>query len=152
MGVLDRIRKTRSHAMVRRCAQRNCRLVLDGLGNHVVLKGEFICKDRKICDCIIFVQNRHVIIAIAELKSRVAHSVEILEKLRNGSEIALDILEHCSQAHVEFEFYHIVLAKSWSTSEYRVITNRKIRVRGKKYSIIPKRCGCSLSDLISRLS
>jgi hypothetical protein len=112
-----------------------------------VLKGERICQDRRICDCIIFTGG--IIIGIVELKSKTAHSSEIEEKLTAGSEIALNILEGCSDNDIKFEFYHLVLAKKWHSSEYKVITSRKIVVRGKRYDIIPKRCGVSFSAVIS---
>jgi len=124
-----------------------CMLRLNGLSNYAVLNGERICKNRRICDCIIFTEGN--IIGIAELKSKTTHSSEIEEKLTNGSKIALNILEECSGNDIKFEFYHLVLAKRWHSSEYRIITSRKIIVRGKRYNIIPKRCGVSFSVVIS---
>ena len=125
-----------------------CRLRLNDLSNYIVLKGERICENRKICDCIIFTRDNCIIIGIVELKSKTIHSSEIVEKLTNGSEIALDILEQCSDNHMKFEFYHLVLCKRWHPSEYRVITSRKITVKGKGYDIIPKRCGVPFSEVI----
>ena len=132
MPVIDCIKGNFTNAIIARCSDMGCRLRLNGLSNHVVLKGERICKDRRICDCIIFTRDNCIIIGIAELKSKTAHSSEIVEKLTNGSEIALDILEECSDNRMEFEFYHLVLCKRWRPSEYKVIINKKIIIRGKK--------------------
>jgi hypothetical protein len=151
MSVIDRIKNNIINAIINRCSEKGCRLRLDGLNNYVVLKGERICLDRKICDCIIFTENDYIIIGIVELKGKTEHSSEIIEKLTNGSLTALDILERCSDDRVKFEFYHLVLCKSWHPSEYRVIVSRKIIVRGKKYDIIPKRCGVSFFAVISSL-
>ena len=147
MQVIDCIKDNFTNAIIPRCSEMGCMLKLNGLSNHVVLKGEIICQDRRICDCIIFTEG--IIIGIVELKSRTAHSSEIEEKLTNGSEIALNILDKCSNNDMKFEFYHLVLAKKWHSSEYKVITNRKIVVRGKRYHVIPKRCGISFSAIIS---
>jgi len=146
MSVIDCIKNNFTNAIIPRCSERSCRLKLNSLSNYVVLKGERICQDRRICDCIIF--TREIIIGIVELKSKTAHSSEIEEKLTNGSEIALNILESCSNNGIKFEFYHLVLAKKWHSSEYKVITSRKIVVRGKRYHVIPKRCGISFSAII----
>lgn len=151
MSVIDCIKGNFTDAIVARCSERGCKLRLSGLGNHVVLKGERVCKDRRICDCIIFTRDSYVIIGIVELKSKTIHSGEIVEKLTNGSEIALDVLRECSDNCPTFDFYHIILCKSWHPSEYRVIVSRKIIVRGKRYDIIPRRCGVSFSALISSL-
>lgn len=133
------------------CSEHGCKLVLNDIGNHVVLKGERICQDRKMCDCIVFAHTQGMIISIVELKGRTAHASEIVEKLTNGSLAALSILEKCSSHRLRFEFYHIVLCKSWSVSEYIVINSRKIKFRGKKYDILQKRCGVSLGRLLSSL-
>ncbi len=151
MTVISCIKKDFADMVIARCSEVGCKLKLNNLNNHVVLKGENICQDRKICDCIIFVRDNPVIIGIIELKSRNIHSSEIVEKLTNGSEIALDILEKCRDNDMKFEFYHIALCKSWRSSEYRVIKSKKIVVNGKKYDIIPKKCGESFSMLISSL-
>jgi len=147
MSVVECIKNNFTNAKRRGCSEKGCTLKLNGLSNHVVLKGERICQNRRICDCIIFAEG--IIIGIVELKSKTAHSSEIEEKLANGSEIALNILDECSNNDIKFKFYHLVLAKRWDSSEYKMIIRKKIIVRGKKYPIIPKRCGISFSEIIS---
>ena len=145
---IDCIKDNFANAIISRCSEESCELKLNNLSNYVVLKGEGICTDRRMCDCIIFTEGICIIIGIVELKGKTAHANEIVEKLANASEIALDILENCSE-NLKYEFYHLVLCKRWRTSEYMVITNRKIRVRGKRYDIIPKSCGVSFSAVIA---
>ena len=153
MSVIDCIKGNFTDATVVRCSERGCKLRLSGLGNHVVLKGERVCKGRRICDCIIFTRDSYVIIGIVELKSKTIHSGEVVEKLTNGSEIALAILKKCSNnTPLNHKFYHVVLAKRWRNSEYVIITKRgKISVAGQKLPILLKRCGVSFSMLISTL-
>ncbi len=154
---MDRIKTDFAHALRRRCSERGCTLRLGGLGNHIVLKGEELCPDRQsrrlpMCDCIIFVADGSIIIGIVELKSRTADPDQIEKKLTNSSRMALDILGKYLDSRIEPVLYHIVLCKRWHTAEYRAITNRKIRVRGRseKYDIITDHCGSSFSTVISK--
>ncbi len=149
---IDCIKSGFAEAIVNHCSERSCKLKLTGLSNHIILKGEKICNDRRICDCIIFtIEDEQVVIGIIELKGRTAHSSEIEEKLTNGLEIASDILEQCNIERFKSEFYLIALCKSLKSSEYRIISSRKIYFRGKRYDIIPKKCGLSFFNLILRL-
>lgn len=151
MRTISCIKNIFANAVAKDCSEMGCKLRLNGLHNHVVLKGEQICTSRKMCDCIIFATNKRIIIGIVELKSKTAHPSEIIEKLTNSSEVALSTLEKCRRNFTRLDFYHIVLCKGWDSSEHRVITSRRIVVRGKKYDIIPKRCGVSFSEVISSL-
>lgn len=95
-----------------------------------------------------------VLIALVELKSKNADANEIKEKLTNRLEIASSILEKCCIEHeyVNFDFYLIVLAKSWPHAiEHRKIKNTRVMFRGKEYDILPKTCGLSFPDLILRI-
>jgi len=147
--MLEVIKDNFTHAAMARCSEQHCELRLGGLSHYVVLKGERVCPDRKMCDCIVFVMmDDRMIIGIVELKSRTAHAREVIEKLTNASKSALKILDECGDRLVGLEFYHLVLSKRWNSSEYRVITGHKVSVRGKKYHIIPKRCGTSFAAVM----
>lgn len=149
MQVLDCIKDRLGYAIVGCCSEKNCEFVLKGLNNYVVLKGEKILQDRKSCDCIIFESSTHFIIGIVELKSKTVHASDILEKLSNSSNSTLKILELCGEVNMDFDFYLIVLAKKWHPSEFKILSNKRITIKGKKYSIILKRCGISFTQIIS---
>jgi len=100
---------------------------------------------------MIFVADQDMLIGIAELKGKTAHADEITEKLTNASEIAVEILERIAGHFTRFDMYHMVLAKEWDPSEHRVLSKRKITVRGKRCDIVLKRCGGSFSEMIARL-
>ena len=151
MQVISRIKRDFSKGLAKNCSERGCRLRLNGLSNRVILKGEKICEDHKVCDFILFVNNNHIIIGIVELKSKTVHPSEVVEKLTNGSEIALNILGKSTNKPITVNFYHLVLAKGWRPFEYKVITSKKIIVREQKYHIIPKRCRVFFSTIISSL-
>lgn len=149
MQVIDCIKDRFSYAVIGCCSEKNCELVLKGLNNYVVLKGEKLLPDRKSCDCIIFESDNYFIIGIVELKSKTVHASDILEKLSNSSIPPLKILEQCDESNLDFQFYPIVLAKKWHPSEFKVLSNKRITIRGKKYSIILKRCGIFFTQIIS---
>ena len=144
MPVLDSIARSCSGAVVRRCADKGCTLRLENLTRHLIIKGERIC-ERKICDCIIFVELDHV--AIVELKGKTARRGQVKEKLINGADSALEILGRCN-VRTSPNLCFVVLCKAWRISEYREITSIRVRIRGTKYSILAKRCGVRLAQLL----
>lgn len=119
--------------------------------NYIILKGERICKNRKICDHVILIGNSIIKIVIVEFKSKNAKSSDIERKLYNCSIIALDIREKCIGGSPTWDFYHYVVVKSWRPPEYRKIVNTRLSIRGKKYNIIPETERVSLADSMSNL-
>ncbi len=53
MSIIDYIRENYPYVLVEDCSERGCKLRVD-LGNHVIIKGEEMCKNQKICDHIVF--------------------------------------------------------------------------------------------------
>jgi len=148
MSVIDHIKSKCCDAVVSHCSEKGCTLKLTGLSNFVILKGEKLSKNRKICDHVIFIGNDRTIIVIVEFKSRNARPSEIEKKFTNCSTAALDILEKCDSP--QYEFYHIVIVRNWRPHEYRKIVNMSLAIRGKRYPIIPLAKEVSLSDVLSR--
>lgn len=139
-----------AHALRTRCSESSCTLRLDHLSNHVVLNGEEICEDRRMCDCVVFVLDDSVTIGVVELKSRTIHTSEVLDKLTNSSEIALAIFEKYSGRRTKPIFLHILLHKGSDGTERRKLGKTRIKVRGKEYGIITKPCGSFFSTIISK--
>ena len=155
MSVIDCINIEFADKKIERCSERGtgCKLKLNASYEQVILKGEKICSDRKICDCIIFVnQNDTIIVGIVELKSKHIDASAIEEQLTNGSKIALKILKKCPDTYNESNFYPIVLAKGWGrASKHAVMNNIKIQFGSKRRRIITKKCGDSFLEIISQL-
>jgi len=155
MSVIDCINIEFADKTIKRCSEKGtgCKLKLDASYEHVILKGEKICNDRKICDCIIFVnRDDTIIVGIVELESKHIDASAIEEQLMNGSKIALKILEKCPDTYSESNFYPIVLAKGWGrASEHAVMKNIRIQFGSKKRRIITKKCGDSFLEMISQL-
>ncbi len=155
MSVIDCINIKFADKKIERCSEKGtgCKLKLNASYEHSIIKGEKICNDRKICDCIIFVNyDNTLLIGIVELKSKHIDASDIKEKLTNGSEIALKILEECPDTCNTSEFYPIVLAKGWGrASKHAMIRDAKIQFGSERRRIITKKCGDSFLDIISQL-
>jgi len=68
MPIMDCIKSDFVEERVNHCSERRCKLKLAGLSVYIVLKGEKICDDRRICDCIIFTTgDEYIVIGIVEL-------------------------------------------------------------------------------------
>ncbi len=153
MNVIKSIRKEYSCAVVNKCEEKGCNLRLNNLTNFTILKGEKICTDCKVCDCLIFIGSSCRIVSLVELKSKKPDASEVVEKLTNGSDAALNILKEYTSNGLAWKFYHIMLSKSiGSPSELKVLKRNKIKVVGKKHLIIRGRCKDSLSAIIKKYS
>ena len=129
---------------------------MDRLPNRVILKGERLVQDRKICDCIIFAiyegAKGNLIVSIVELKSKTIDVDSVVKKLTNGSQVALNILAKCRKDLKNTKFYHIVLSKGESPSKLKTLKRRKIHLYGKQYGIIHRSCGVSLWKIIQKFA
>ncbi|MGQ4915467.1 MAG: hypothetical protein ACP6IU_12095 [Candidatus Asgardarchaeia archaeon] len=152
MNVISYIRKTYSHAVIKRCSESGCRLITDrNLGEYIILKGERLLENKKACDCILIcLRNDKLTIGIIELKSRTTHVNEVVEKLYNCSEFVLSLIDdfYNKKSSIGYELIHIVLSKGRSSSEFQMMKNRKIKLKGRKYDIIFKNCNTSFSEII----
>lgn len=139
-------------AIIQNCSEKSCRLRLDNLCNYIILKGEKIHTQKKICDCILFwIEKDLIIIGLIELKSRITHVNDAVKKLENGTIAALSILEECKN-RMKYKIFHIIMSKKIDSPEISMIRTRKIIFEGKKYDIIYKRCGASFYDIFIRLN
>ena len=66
MPRIERIKSNFAEEMVTHCSERSCKLKLVGLSDYVVLKGEKMRGDCKICDCLIFTENADGLIGLVE--------------------------------------------------------------------------------------
>ncbi len=145
--IIDLIRSKFSYAVITRCSEKKCNLGLEKLGTFVALKGELVCQDsQKMCDCIIFKANSDFDIGIVELKGKNPNASEVIEKISNGKDIALDIIKDQLENMNEVKFHLLALAKGWDNTQNRKIKTEKINIRGKAHYIKTPRCGVSFYD------
>ena len=132
-------------AVVCDCSEGGCTVKID-VENHVILKGEKICRDQKICDHIVFTENNNILVFVVEFKSRNVDAHDIEEKFFNCWEKAKEILE--SARIFKYAFYYIIIAKSWRSIERKRISKIKLPSSGKR-EIIVRKTGVSISSIIS---
>ena len=143
------IREKYAHAVRCKCEESGCRLGLKNLAEYVILRGDNLCSDQRMCDCIVFHARRSIIIGVVELKSKTVHARTVVKKLQNSSKMASTIMGECFGEHQQFEILPIVLAKSWAPVEMRILARGKTRVKGKKQDILMRRCGEDFSGIMS---
>lgn len=153
MSIVDCVKNNYMNAVVTRYSEGRCKLKLGSLTNYVVLKGEELRMNIRICDFVIFSEEKYVIVGVVELKSKSIHAREIMEKLDNGLNIALQILKECADylaPDTEIKLCPLVLHRGISTQEHRVLKSKKLLVRGRKIDVFLRKCGASFSRIISK--
>lgn len=116
----------------------------------MIIKGDEIHKDRKMCDCIIFMRNEKCFLVITELKNRDINATDIVEKHRNSLKFVKELVKQSVNRLEEIEYYPVLLHKKAKSVEIRRFRQKRNRIRFCKDHrfIIIKKCGSSLSDII----
>jgi len=146
--MVERVRDSWRSAVVRRCAESGCSLGLGGLPKHTVLRGEKLVRNTRICDGLVFVGGSTLLVALVELRSRTVDVSAVKDKLENGTRMVTSWMKRLDCRG--YELYHIVLAKKWRTPDYEALRTRPIKYQGRRYYIIPAKCGVSLAELLRR--
>lgn len=140
------------NATKKRCSENNCCLRMRGLSNFVILKGESVLPDTKVCDCIIFhdVSIPHLI--IVELKRGHVHPSEIKEKFTN----TLNWISYTEKQLCSLDDYRVVLlllhGRGISKSDNASLRAHTFRFKGKRHSLQIMSCHVQLADLYERMT
>jgi len=145
-AIITAIERWRPGAVIGVCRDEGCSLTTDGIPAHVILKGEALLDDWKMCDCIIFISRQPLLIVMAELKSKTVSVTSVMEKLTNATDFVQVVMGHLKVQ--DYSLVHVVLARRWDTSEYRVLTCRRVQCGGKRHPVIPRRCGDRLAAVL----
>jgi hypothetical protein len=145
--VIDQISSEYDYAVVESCREGGCRLDIDITHHRIILKGEKLCPNQRICDNIIFVENNVIEIILVEFKSRNVNVREVEEKLETCSRKALSVFGEF-YGNTSFSLCHIVISRSWRPHEYRILKSRRLTIEGKRYSISIGSENCSLSTFL----
>ena len=134
-------------AKIKRCSEGKCNIKLDNISENIILKGEKLCNDKKINDCMVIVFEENMI-CLVELKSRIAHVNNVFEKLHNGTLVILDLLKEAKVNIKDYDFIHIVLHKRIHSIDSKIIKSKKIKIFKNSYDVISKSCGISLKLIL----
>ena len=152
MNILKYLKNQYKYAVKDKCEEpgTNCTLSLKDLDKYIVLKGEEVQPRQSICDCIVFVEKEAVIAGVIELKSKTVDVSKVMQQLTNGLKFVFEAIKDSDINSHLMKIYVVVLAKKWRKHEYDIIKKKKILMYGKKYLILPKRCGIYFSEIISK--
>jgi hypothetical protein len=141
------IRARYEEAHVDRCEEQGCRLVLDDIGRHCVLKGEKLGTTGKVCDCLVFTAHgAGCLLAAVELKSKTVDAKDVREQLANGAALALSIAKETEAPNPWLLL--LVLSERIQPSEFRTLTSKPVMVNGQKRFVRRERCGKHLKDIL----
>ncbi len=146
-GCLDDSQK---RAERRRCREGKCSLRLKEVGDFLLVKGDLLRSDVKMCDCIIFLQTPAPTLVLAELKAKTVHAREVGEKMRNAVDTLADLIARCPSFRACSRFLALALAKRWTRSERKMLEQEQVSFAGKEHDIRHVRCGARLSELLQR--
>ena len=150
--ILRRIHASFGGAERRGCCERGCRLVLGGITDCVVLKGEDIVGDRRICDCVIIHAGIPLRVLLVELKSGGAKPSQIFEKFSN----AADLVSQMGRRLFDGEEYDVgillLVGRRRRQSLYDTCRTREFVVGGKKHAVQVLPCGTHLADVYKTLA
>ena len=128
------------------CREQGCRLCLTGISNCVVLKGEAVVKDKKMCDCIVIHAAHPPRTALVELKSGNVKHNQVAEKFSN----ALDLVPRAEQVAFGSEKCRLSLLllvkHRQHRSFYALWRRQKFKIRGAPYTVRVLPCGTELAD------
>jgi len=154
---LSHVRGMYPDAICARCEDKGCRLGLQGLEPHVILKGEACVPgggDKpKMCDNIVFCQPGDLLIGVVELKTKNLKACAVREQLGNGTRLVKSILDGWPDKPPKYDFYAVVLAQAWkSPIPRRVLTREPLALEGRKHPVLLGDCGDEFSDIITKAS
>ena len=131
--------------LVKHCKERSCKLQMDINSSFVILKGEKIAQNEKICDCfIIFSYNSRILLALVELKNKSIHRNEIEQKFKNSLKYAKELMNKCEIKEKDVDLVLILLKKGIKSSEFQVLRDIKFNRR----KIFIKKCGIKISEIL----
>jgi len=142
--IVKKIKDGYGHARIDCCNERR-NVRVDTRQNFVMLKGELLAKTRpeRMCDCIVFQDDKKI--AIIELKGTSLDVDRIVDKFTNSGKESVRIARSCESGDVSL--FMALLAKSYKNYAHARIRRSKIRIHGRRYRILTKACGASLSEI-----
>ena len=129
------------------CCNERCNIRISDQKNSVMLKGELLSSGEKMCDCIVFRNDKKIV--LIELKSSSLNVGKIIEKFENSGKRSLSIATSI-ESKSKFTLFFVLLAKNYSNySAHDRLRRSRLRINGGRYMIQLGRCGSSLKDYVA---
>lgn len=143
----SKVKEAYEYAVKPTCCEGTCKLRFNMKEKYVILKGEKLVSQGKICDCIIF-QNDGTIVMV-ELKSHSLDVSSIVKQLTNGGNKAAKIAIEAGTN--EFNLYFILMAKSFGNySATSRLNFQTVKVGNKTYPIHRSECNKTMNDILNK--
>jgi hypothetical protein len=143
--------RTKFPDAIKQSCNKRCKLTLDSLSSYqkTIVDADAYRKlcgiKGKLCDYFLFLTGSALTVVVAEMKSGSVDARIAVKQIISGAMES----EKLVQLQAVSGFYPILLYGSIKhASELKVLGNAKIRFQGKDYSIIRKRCGAKLRDIM----
>lgn len=139
-----------NEAVIEKCEERGCKVSLGELkkSEYIILKGEKIHQNCKMCDCVFFICREELILAVVELKNRDVDATDIVEKHQNTLDSAYKIIKKYWGEKTEFRYFPILLSRGIRSAEVKRFMKKAVNWLGEKHLIIKHDCGKSLIEIV----
>lgn len=138
---VDEIARRHPSARAGSCVERGCKLKVGSDSEFLILKGEAVDPNHKMCDCLMFGSDGKIV--LVELKHSVQHVREIFEKFEKSVAASIGIAaEVGSNASCVIL---VLVAKNYRNPiEHNRIAAKRIRHKSVTYRINTGSCGDSV--------
>lgn len=149
--------KPYENAIVQSCCKKGCKLDTLGLSNIAILDIDNIStlavnniSNDVRADCLVFhLAGRNLSVGVCEMKSRDQKASKIVEQLCAGVSLALTVCRaHFPQ--MRYKIIPILLAKSYKSSAYTILSASKINIEGRKQSIRLHKCSDKFQQILKK--
>lgn len=132
------IKKLYPNAQRSTCCENNCKLCISNIKNYRILKGDLLVSSEKMCDCMIFRNDKKII--LVELKTTKFNAYKVIEQLTNAGKKALSITSGCGGKNFTIYYLLVVKKRFRNNIQLEILLRHRININGKKYII--KKCRC----------
>ena len=151
---VERIRRRYASSTTESCSEDRCSLGLNGLAPEslaIIDGAEYQRAQRfpeKLCDRMVFLAGRGLVIAAVELKGgRNLDVSTAIEQIQNGLTVAGDILRGC----VVKDWIPMLMYSGRMTPRVaNVLRTRRVRFRGERKIVDRKDCGTQLVTVLEK--
>jgi len=145
-----KIRSTYSYATIEKCSEKGCSLRINNKVRNsiVILKGEKITRNYKVCDCLIFIERkRDLIVMIVELKRKSIDVSVIKEKFENTIDLLNDIISNLNLRSPK-DFFPVLLYERMRGPEFSMLKRLRLHFACETRYLILEKCGVDLSQIM----
>lgn len=136
--LLSKIKNAYPNSQRSTCCENNCKLCISNKINYTILKGDSLVSSKKMCDCMIFRDDKKII--LVELKTKRYNAYDVIEQLTNGGKEALSITSKLGGKNFSIHFLLVIKKRDRKGFAMDILRDRGVNINGKKYLIKRGKC------------